>query len=98
MLNKTKQFAHRNTCTKAKSSLASLIVVVLFVHCYSMFGSQDSSVGIVRGYGLDGRSSIPGRGKDFPVFHSIHTGSGAHLASYPMSTRALSLEGKAARA
>jgi hypothetical protein len=98
MLNKTKRVGHRNTYTKTKSSLASLIVVLFFVHYYSMFGSQDSLVCIARGYGLDGHSSIPGRSKDFSVLHSIHIGSEAHPASYPVSTRAFSLEGKAARA
>jgi hypothetical protein len=31
----------------------------------SIFGSRDSSVGIVTGYGLDGWGSFPGRGKIF---------------------------------
>jgi hypothetical protein len=40
------------------------------------------------GYGLDGRSSIPGRGKDesFSLRHRVLTASGAHPASYPMGT------------
>jgi hypothetical protein len=38
----------------------------------------------VTGYGLDGRSLIPGRGKYFPLLHSVQTGSGVHPASYPM--------------
>jgi hypothetical protein len=29
---------------------------------------NDSSVGIAKGYGLDGGSSIPGRGKSFFLF------------------------------
>jgi hypothetical protein len=33
--------------------------------------------GIVTGYGLDDRLSIPGRGKIFRLLHSIQTGSGA---------------------
>jgi hypothetical protein len=40
-------------------------------------------------YGLDGRCSIPGKGKTFPLLHSVHTGSGAHPAFYPMGTGAL---------
>jgi hypothetical protein len=47
--------------------------------------SRDSSVDIGTGYGLDGRGSIPGRGKSF--LHSVQTGSEAHPASYPMGTR-----------
>jgi hypothetical protein len=30
--------------------------------------------------------SIPGRGKEFFLFHSVQTSSGAHPASYPMGT------------
>jgi hypothetical protein len=40
----------------------------------------DSSVGTEKGYGLEGRGSIPGSGKKF-VLHSIQTGYGARLAS-----------------
>jgi len=28
---------------------------------------------------------------DFSLYHSVHAGSGVHLASYPRGTRALSL-------
>jgi hypothetical protein len=34
---------------------------------------------------MDGRGSIPGSGKRFSVVHSFQTGSGVHVASYPMS-------------
>jgi hypothetical protein len=34
-------------------------------------------------------------GLDFALLHSVHTGSGAHQASYPMSTRG-SVPGKKA--
>jgi hypothetical protein len=47
----------------------------------------DSTVGVATGYGLDdrgGRSSSPGRGKNF--LHVIQTGCGAHSASYTMGT------------
>jgi hypothetical protein len=44
--------------------------------------SRDSSVGVATGYGLDGWGSIPGTGRDFPLLHSVQTGSGAHPASY----------------
>jgi hypothetical protein len=52
--------------------------------------SWDSSVGIVMGYGLKDRRSIPGRSKNFSLLHSVQTCSGAHPASYPMGTGALS--------
>jgi hypothetical protein len=52
--------------------------------------SQDSAVGIATGYGLDGRG--------VRVSHIVHTGSGAHPASYPMGTGGSFLSGKAAGA
>jgi hypothetical protein len=36
----------------------------------------DNSAGIATNYRLEGRGSIPGRGKRFPLFHSVQTGSG----------------------
>jgi hypothetical protein len=39
------------------------------------------------GYGLDGRGSIPGRGKIFFLLHSVQTESETHPASYSMGTR-----------
>jgi hypothetical protein len=60
--------------------------------------SRDSSVGIALGYGLDDRGSrvrfLPGAG-NFPLYHRIQNGSGAHPASYPMGTRVYFLGGKA---
>jgi hypothetical protein len=41
---------------------------------------------IATGYRVVGRGSIPGRGKIFFILHIVHTGSGTHPASYPMST------------
>jgi hypothetical protein len=41
--------------------------------------SRGSSAGIATGF--DSR-----HGKDFSLFHSIQTGSGAHPASYPMGS------------
>jgi hypothetical protein len=52
----------------------------------------DSSVGIATGYRLNGRGSVPGRTKDVSLLHSVQTRSGAHQASYPVSTGALSPE------
>jgi hypothetical protein len=43
--------------------------------------SWDSSVGIATGYGMDGQSSISGKGKRFVSIHSIQTGSETHPAS-----------------
>jgi hypothetical protein len=50
----------------------------------------DSSVGIVLGYGLDDRGSrarFPAGAGNFSLHHRFQNGSGAHPASYPMSTR-----------
>jgi hypothetical protein len=37
-----------------------------------------SGAGIATCWGLDGRGSIPGKGKRFSLLHSVQTGSGAH--------------------
>jgi hypothetical protein len=42
--------------------------------------------GIATGYGLDGRSSILNRDRDFSLLHSVQTDSRAHLAAYPVGT------------
>jgi hypothetical protein len=47
--------------------------------------SRDSSVGIVTEHELVERGSISARGKRF-LLHRVQTGTGAHTASYPMST------------
>jgi hypothetical protein len=44
------------------------------------------SIGIVTGYGLDGRDSIPGNSNSFSLLHSIQAISGTHTASYQMGT------------
>jgi len=36
---------------------------------------------------MDERSSIPGKSRDFYLCHHVQTGSGVHLASYPMGSR-----------
>jgi hypothetical protein len=51
--------------------------------------SRDSSVSITLGYGLDGRSSIPGSGKEISLLRT-------QPASYPMVTRGSLPWGKAA--
>jgi hypothetical protein len=66
-----------------------IIGIYMFTHM-----SQDSSVGIATGYGLDDRGSrfrfLAGAGK-FSLYHRVETGSGAHWASYPMCARGYSL-------
>jgi hypothetical protein len=52
--------------------------------------SRDCSVGIATGYRLDARDKIPRLGQYFPLLYSVQTGSGAHPASCPMGTGALS--------
>jgi hypothetical protein len=54
---------------------------------------RDSSVGILMGYGLDGRGSNPGRMRYFSLLHNFHTGSGTYPAFDTMANR-----GKAAAA
>jgi hypothetical protein len=53
--------------------------------------SQGSSVSIVSDCRLDDRGSISAGAKDFSSSLCIQPGSGAHPASYPVSTRVLSL-------
>jgi hypothetical protein len=52
--------------------------------------NRDISAGIALGYGLDSRSSrfrfSAGAG-NFSLHHRVQNGSGAHPASYPLSTR-----------
>jgi hypothetical protein len=55
--------------------------------------SQDTSVGIVTGYGLDSRGSILGRSKNFSLPHRVQIGSGSHPASYPVGNGGLFLRG-----
>jgi hypothetical protein len=54
---------------------------------------RDGSVGIATGYGLwaGGTGFDSSQKQDFPLLHSIQTGSGVHPASYLMGTGALSL-------
>jgi hypothetical protein len=39
---------------------------------------------------MDGRGSFPARTRNLPELRSVHAGSGTHLVSYPVGTRALS--------
>jgi hypothetical protein len=52
--------------------------------------SRDNSVGIALEYGLGDRGSrvrFPEGAENFSPHRRVHNGSGAHPASYPMSTR-----------
>jgi hypothetical protein len=66
----------------------STVILIICHKCDYM--SHDSSVGIALGYGLDERGSrvrFPAEAGNFSLHHGVQTGSGAHSASYPMSTR-----------
>jgi hypothetical protein len=57
--------------------------------------SHDSSVSTALGYRLDDRGSrvrFPARAGNFSLHHCVQNGSGAHPASYPWVSGALSLE------
>jgi hypothetical protein len=52
--------------------------------------SHGSAVGIASGYGLEDRGVgefESRRSNKFSLLHIVHTGSGAHLASYPVVER-----------
>jgi hypothetical protein len=56
--------------------------------------SRDGSVGVALGYGLEDRGSgvrFPAGAGNSSLRHRVQNGSGAHPASYPMGTGALSL-------
>jgi len=64
-------------------------------HKFSLFTVVFPALGVAvdqsvyrLGYGLGDRGSIPNTGNDgnFSLRHSVQTGSGAHLVSYPMGT------------
>jgi hypothetical protein len=57
--------------------------------------SRGSSGSVVSDYGLDDRGSIPDKERGFFFSPCVQTGSGAHLASYPMGTGGLFPVGKA---
>jgi hypothetical protein len=62
--------------------------------------SRVSAVGIATAYGLDDQGvgvRVP-VGSEFSLLHVVQTGSGAHLASYPMGTGSSFLGGEEAGA
>jgi hypothetical protein len=56
------------------------------------------SISIATGYEMDGRGSIPSRGRRFYIPHKVHTTSGAHPASYPTGSGGSFPRGKVAGA
>jgi hypothetical protein len=60
--------------------------------------SQDSSIGIAIGYGLDGGVSIPDMVRFFSLFHIFQTGSGAHPDCHAVGKGSSFPVGKAAGA
>jgi hypothetical protein len=60
--------------------------------------TKGCSVSITTDYRMDGRGSIPGRGKRFSLLWSVQTGSGAHPASYLMGSWGTFPEGEASKA
>jgi hypothetical protein len=67
------------------------ILYGLFSFLHWIVGCRDSSVGMVMGYRLEGRGSIPRKGNSFLSTQSVQTGSGANPASYPTCARWLFL-------
>jgi hypothetical protein len=75
-----------------------LIIIIIII---IIINSHDNSVGIALGYRLDDRCSkvrFPAGAGNFSLHHRVQNGSGAHPASYPMSTRGFLPGGKAAGA
>jgi hypothetical protein len=73
--------------------------MLTFTYSVTCSKSLDSSVGIELGYGLEDRDSrvrFPAGVWNFSFHHRVQNGSGAHPASYPMSTRGSFPGGKAA--
>jgi hypothetical protein len=74
---------------------ADPLLVSVLVYCgYRCVTEPGTSVGIVTDYGLDGRMIgvrfLAGAG-NFSLRHRVQTGSGAHPASYSVSTRGFTL-------
>jgi hypothetical protein len=94
-------FQCRNDCVGCKSSPFKIMFISVkpdvICHFSVLIWSRNSSVGIVKGYQLDGLGSNPGRDKR-SVLHSVHTSSGPHPVSYPVGTRGSYPRSKVARA
>jgi hypothetical protein len=92
-------FEYLCVCVFCLSAFKSLCVFV-FARVYICLclacarKSRDSSASIALGYGLDDRGCrvrFPAGAGNFSLHHCVQHGSGAHPASYPVSTRVLSL-------
>jgi len=57
---------------------------------FAPWRNRGISVGIVTSLRLDDRNSIPAGRREFFSLHRVQTGSGAHTASKPVGTGALS--------
>jgi hypothetical protein len=58
----------------------SLILNIVFIN------KRDSSVSKVTVYVINDQDSIPGRAKDFSLFHRVQTGFKTHPVCYSMGT------------
>jgi hypothetical protein len=64
-------------------------IIITIMNSAAWCWSRDNSVGIARGYGLDGWSSKPVKGMIF--LHSVQIGFGSNTVSYLMGTEAIFL-------
>jgi hypothetical protein len=62
-------------------NLPTVLLSIAGAYTLNCTVSSDDSVGIAKDYGLDGRGSIPGRGKRFSLLQGVQTGCGAYTAS-----------------
>jgi hypothetical protein len=65
---------------------------VIHVNCYTVLYLYIAREGCYR---LEGRGSIPDRGKKYVLLHGVQTGSGAHPAFTPVASGGCFLGGKA---
>jgi hypothetical protein len=74
------------------------LILKLYEIIMSCVWNQDSSVGIVTGYGLEGwRVGVQILvGQEFSFLHVIHTGPGVHPTFYTIGNKGSFLRGKAA--
>lgn len=45
---------------------------------------SDIAQSLMLAYVFDAQNLIPNRGRDFSLYHCVHTGSGIHPASFPV--------------
>jgi uncharacterized membrane protein YgcG len=88
--------ANRNSKNIIIVIVVVVVVVVIIIIIIIIRKNRDSAVGIAMGYGLDGRGSIPCRGKNSSFLHGVQNGSGAQPASSLMGTGGSFPGGKAA--